>query len=820
MDTVINTEYVSHVGKLRELAKTNDKYKGYNDVELMYLEHHEGYEGAKILLSTGKSKFGSEAAIDKSINRMRDYQAKLNKSVAINNQVADNKQKQEIKGDLMTVGEQLDKEATSKVNASLNLKYNKLSFGDKVADSYKRGGFFKVLTDALPFTDADATPTEVKAAKLDIIAKSPKYQGLVKSEDDLAQLTNGYGYKKAAEVEKIANKINDDIKSDINTDAGIFDYFSGEKYYKKNGKEYVNVSLGKFGDIFVEGIDRSKTEVELSKLMSLKEHPAITPKMSVQDKQELNNALLRAQSDYSKADILRKDHFGTKTQDFLEYNSKVYNNKVNGLTAKYGSKENIDPNDPELKELQDIEANFNKSLDNFKNQDVKYKMASEFEATKQNIINNYDKDIKAMTGWQRFLHKSDRLLNELPEYTNDSFLGLGKVIGTGIDAGLNTDIATTSLIEDAYAAKTIRSTAETNAGLIETAYLGNDVYAKYQNGKHIGFVDSDFYDISLPEAENKRLSTLAEKVTPADISTSINWSAINEGVRTGIADFAPLLIGGAGITTVMKGTGAKVARNKALSKVGQSMINLADNKYFTTLASTFGGFAGKVTKGAIEEGGLINADEIFIAGVSKTALEAAIEAINPIEGKILTGKIFDTGAINVKAFAKMVSDKGFVPSLKDISKVLSSNLLQQGISEGAEEFIASLSEPLILNNILNNVIDTNFSTDVNLRDVAEATLIGSLSGLALGAGTNIRYAGGLRANIVRDAVRTSLQNETFFNKTLDNLKNQQLEDIEKSNSETKTEDAKNVTDNYNHVKAVYDQAKNDAAFTFKESVKG
>ena len=820
MDHVINNEYTSHLPTLRELAKNNDKYKNYNDNELMYLEHHEGLKGAKHLLTTGESLFGSIPAIDKAITKMRNYQGKLDRSIAADVQVADSKQKKEIKGDLMTVGEQLEKEALTKTNAKLNLEYNQLGFGDKIASAYKRGGLFKVLSDALPFTDADATPTEVKAAKLDIVASNPKYKELVKSEEDLSKLLNNYNYKRDQEVEKLASKINDDIKSDINTDAGIFDYFSGEKYYKKNGKEYVNVSLGKFGDIFVEGIDRSKTEVELSKLMSLKEHPAITPNMSVQDKQELNNALLRAQSDYAKADILRQDHYGTKTQDYLEFTNKSYRNKLAGLTTKYNGIDNIDPNDPEFKDLERLQDEFNKSLENFKAQPLKYKLASEHEAVKNNIIKNYDKDIKAMTGWDRFLHKSDRLLNELPEYTNDSFIGLGKVIGTGIDAGLNTDIATTSLIEDAYAAKTIRSTAETNAGLIETAYLGNDVYAKFQNGVHIGFVDSDFYDINLPEEEAKRLSTIAKRLTPADISTSFNWKAINEGIRTGIMDFAPLLIGGAGIVNVTKGIGGKAARNKILSKVGQSMINLADNQYFTTLASTFGGFAGKVTKGAIEEGGLIDAGDIFVTGVTKTALEAAIEMINPIEGKILTGNIFNSKTFNVKQFASMVANKGFVPSIGDLAKITSKNLLAQGVSEGVEELAASLTEPLVLNNILNNVIDTNFSTDVNLRDVAEATLIGSLSGLALGAGTNIRYAGGLRANIVRDAVRTSLQNETFFNKTLDNLKNQQLEDIEKSNSETKTEDAKNVTDNYNHVKAVYDQAKNDAAFVFKKSVKG
>ena len=124
MDHVINNEYTSHLPTLRELAKNNDKYKNYNDNELMYLEHHEGLKGAKHLLTTGESLFGSIPAIDKAITKMRNYQGKLDRSVAADVQVADNKQKKEIKGDLMAVGEQLDKEATSKVNASLDLKYN------------------------------------------------------------------------------------------------------------------------------------------------------------------------------------------------------------------------------------------------------------------------------------------------------------------------------------------------------------------------------------------------------------------------------------------------------------------------------------------------------------------------------------------------------------------------------------------------------------------------------------------------------------------------------------------------------------------------
>lgn len=140
--------------------------------------------------------------------------------------------------------------------------------------------------------------------------------------------------------------------------------------------------------------------------------------------------------------------------------------------------------------------------------------------------------------------------------------------------------------------------------------------------------------------------------------------------------------------------------------------------------------------GAIKEGGLVDSGDIFLATTAKVGLEAVIEAYNPMGGSLFTDKLFSSlSKQQVKQLSKIISEEGVFKALPIISRQFRKEILENGLGEGMEEILATVIEPTVVNNILNNTIGTAYDTNFSMKDVAESALVGMAYRLCYGWNT-------------------------------------------------------------------------------------
>lgn len=783
-----NQEYLKNLPELRQRA--NAIGANFSDEELIYLNHHSGLGGARNYLEgkyvadhaglEGRLMYGREKGFTKALEKQ---QAQL-----INTQL----------GQDQAAAKALDQEAVDIVEKKNKEKYSKLNLWEKGMESINRKGVWGSLVDlgvgafnsnvTVEQLSLYPTDTEKKEAKKQLL-HTDKYRNLWNTKEDVAKLLDGSVSKDPKEHLKIANDLQKDLQEDINTNAGIFDAFSGHDYKTENGVEMVN--LTPLNPLLQKTQGLPDVWVPLDQVKNLTTHPLADKITSTTGKRLLNEKLNSIQADLTKRDRYIKENIVDKEVDFVNVLENSIKNIQQKLESKYPKNQQgqleIDPRDPlAIRYQQEIEQ-YNTTVEGLKQYDPEVKMDMLFNTNRKARVQALDNDYKNLEWYEKagnaILYRSADLAKKaynLPRST-------GQFAQAATNLVFDTNFGATEQISDAYDDDKLQTSAASKA-VRKVFQLEDGRKIEYDShGSLVGLLDNNDYSIDISKEELQQL----EKSVGASYLKSemdINSGGVASGVGELVTDLPLMFVGSGVISGALKilANTSTIGRYAAIAKTANS---LAASDRLRSFTGAYAAFYDQITEGAIKEGGLTTGREIAASGILKTALEATIDAmINPIEGKLLSGKLWDNlSKAQVKEFTKRAL-AGEPPStiVQDIVKQSSRAFTKQSALEGAktllntavqggaeslEEVVAAIAEPEIVNRILNNWLDVNYNTNANIQEISEGALVGFAGGLAMGGVMNILQNNSYdtKDTILRNSIRASLQHSDLFNSTLTDL---------------------------------------------------
>lgn len=796
--------YMSNLPSVKKLAEENGVK--LHDEELVYLMHHHGIAGAKDYLKGIESKYaGADDEFNQAIVKLRNNPD----GVLATNPVGGDNPKVKAKTE-QKAAKQTDDEYLSRLRGEYNVDLNK---------ALKEAPPKKVSGRVSPKTNKVTVGRDDRAIKLQLL-QSDKYAPLVDTPEKLQRMLDPEYDATVSFTTKAANKIASNLEKDANNASNSFLETIGGGYdIRKDKSGNVIVNLNPYNDVtnlnypFAGTTTNKPMYYTKEEILRMDEHPDITKaknsntKMSSYSRQALQQYLLDVKAELTKSDRMLQKLESSKQQEFLNYLSPVLENVQNQLESKYGKLDEVTADsgilkDPLYAQYQEYADRYNKTLGDFNAETPRKKIIGMYNSSTRAIEDKYDQDMHSVDDLvlKSIAVKGGRMVGELPEKLGDVVTGLPRLAGVGVDALTGSDLATTSVVSSSLNAKKLRGSNETGSIFTRIHKTNDNLYAEYDDqGEIVSFKDKDGYTISYPgDPVFEDLVKEEIKINPngdtVSARTVFGYTTMFEGIREGVTDMAPIIAGGA-ISKVGTAALSKLAA-KRLSRVSNGLARLANNDRFLTIAGSYMGFTQKIMDGAIESGGVNSSTDIFATTALKTGLEAAIEALNPLEGMTITGKLFN------KLNARQVNDLVRLSHSQPISQILPKflrysgatlkDIAKSGAMEGIEEVAASVLEPL-LNAGLNNALNTKYSTDISLDEAIEAGLIGAGTGMIFSAGPAF-ISNASKSN--SQTLRSVVKNPELFNKLFNGLVETETARINESNlsSEQKALDIQSLND--------------------------
>lgn len=743
----------------------------------------------------------------------------------------------------ISLDQELTTRSTELANKKINEQYSKMGTTDKLYTTFARKGIWGSITDMFDgngFGAKTATPEEINAAKLDLISTDPKYKELwINSEEGLDKLLGGDGYKSSKDHLDIANRLEKNLKEDIATDSGFFDALDSHAYKTENGVQMVN--LKPFGAGLVGEADDLWYPIDEVKKMTT--HPLATSSKTTAVKRFLNEKVNSVQADLAKAERYRVDNIVNKGNNYRNALEKSLISLEKQLSTIYpkgkDGKMVVDPNDPLFRQYEREAELYNQSIEKLKQYDPDVKVATLFDQNRKARIFALDDDYKN-------LNLGEKLANGLLYLTKDATSKLsniprsiGQFIGGGIDAAAGTDLATTSQISDAYNDNILTPSSSSKA-VRKTFELPDGRKLEYSpQGELIGLLDNNDYSIDISKEDLAKIAS-NNKASYEKASLDANFGGVGSGISDLLSDLPVMAVGSGWVAKALGGLGKSGLAAK-YTGIGRLANGLANSDRMRTFSGSYAAFYDKITEGAIKEGGLTSASQIFGSGFLKTGLESVIESVNSIEGKILSGKVWDSlSTAQVKKFTERVLAgeaidgvlREIVDTAKDSfkgirAKNVGSTLFDtgvQGIAESLEEVGAAILEPELVNRILNNWLDTSYNTNANLEEISEGALVGFAGGFLLGGlGAAVgSYSSNTKDAILNNSIRASLQHKDLFKSTVSDLfeaKKAEITQQYQNQPEELTKNLDTLQKAYNKVLKTHQDASSilDSRSIFKES---
>lgn len=837
-----NTEYLNELPELRQIASQNDL--NLSDEELVYLRHHSGLGGARRYLS---GRYVSDhAGLENRLLYGRQ------KGFTTPTQTKNSQQESQINLADSPVQE-LNAESKDVADKKVKEQYSKLGFWDKFTTTVGRKGITSLFSDLYSsITEGDAskmdatkaTNSEIMAAKQDLL-NTPKYKNLWNTVDDVEKLLQGTNYKTHEEHKAVADMLEKRRKEDAAEDWGLLDGLDGQYYKTENGKELVN--LKPFVGGFIGTAEDVWVPVENVKTMTT--HPSIDGSKTTFQKNILNEKLNSAQADIAKRERYIKENIVDRDNNFVSVLGVRIKNTEKELETKYPKnkegKMEVDPNDPVFMQYQKDVDNYNAKLDNMKQYEPDTKIALLFDQNKKARVRALESDYKNLNGYEKAGNELATLVSRGIRKLYNVPRSAGQFAGSLVDTAFDTNIATDSQISDAYDDNEIKRTSSQKS-VRKIFKLPDDRKLEYKpDGSLGGLLDNNNNTL---DASNDDLQKLA-KDNNASYDKSkyeVGWDGVLSGIEDLITDLPIMMIGSNAMAKALQEF-AKTGIAAKFAGLGRTANVLAESERMHSFVGAYSGFYDKITEGAIREGGLTTGREIGVAGTLKTSLEAVVEMINPIEGKILSGKIWDNlSTAQIKNFTKRIlNGEATHEVIKDLVKQSAGAFSKQslkaigagvvdtavsGIGESLEEVVSAVFEPGMVNKILNNWLDTTYNTNANLQEISEGALVGFAGGFLLGGFSNVlpsaasllKLTGGTRDAVLNNSIRASLQHRDLFSSNLKNLfENKKVEVSEQYVSDPqKLEESLNALEKgYNRVAQVHKDALGivDSRGVFKES---
>lgn len=723
----------------------------------------------------------------------------------------------------------INNDAIKLANTRNKEKLDKLPYLKRLAYDWERRSIVSDILDGNGYGMYQATKSEIEAAKLELV-QSGKY-GKFKNAEELAVVLDPNYKEKINKTVAAADKVQQNLEEDFNTDAGLFDTnpFGDNRGYRIDGR-----TGQKQADIMPtlwSGDDIGQYWMGVDKLMTLTEHPLITKnpkKYNHREQKELNQHLRDIQADISKPQQIKKEATTGYINNYLQYAQSRATALEKELTSKYGNLEKLSEEakikiqqDPLFQEYYEIGDGYAKEFANLENKSANFKLAEANDYLEKTFNKKEDENYKKNYATLGFLEKS---LQNVASFTKDAVTGVmhmpgdvGILAGTGIDAIAGTDLGTTRSIASAYNADKISTTAIKEGVIPLSVKLDteDEIYAIYNDKNEIErFTDGNYFTITddkNSETFKKLLAEEKKSVNSGKPSWGFNTDAFLHSVREPMVDMVLLILGGGAARTLTTKIASVVGKT---SRLGNTLIKAANSDRFLTFAGSFAGFSGKMMDGAIKEGGLVDSGDIFLATTAKVGLEAAIESFNPLGGRLFTDKLFSSlSKQQVKQLSKIISEEGVFKALPIIGRQFRKEILENGLGESMEEILATIIEPSVVNSILNNTIGTTYDTNFSIKDVAESALVGMASGFAMGGilegGPTALSALNNKSGVINESLRAALQNKQIFDKIIEENKNKELQNASDS-------DIEKITAKYDTIKKVMDNAASYSEKVFKE----
>ena len=758
---LVETQYKPHLNTLRKIAR--NKGLDYNDTELMYIEHHEGYEGAKTFLLSGNSKFGSESTIAKQIKNGRDYF----KQTGTNDQII-----QSSIGN-STPKEQIIKTLDQKVEKIYKDKSKQASLYMWGADT-KEGVRKKVYEEA--FANGELNPNDF-------------------TEKDFTELFGEKDY--VSNRKRLAEKAKNNLDRQLK-DQGLFEGLGdlAARYNPilakkgtldtKNGK--INIGLG----TSLPGGNTFSMYFTPEQIMKLESHP-----LGGNDPNSRENLHLRnIQSIIAESDNLNKlaDSNGLehKLKATVDYKNNLKNKIINkGYKTQFKefekllqsedqseeSKQKLQGLYQELSALPEFEQYYKsiEELGKMKSQfdalDNKYVRAKAYNVLENSRHIKNDKYRRSLSNSATIIKNFEDVFFNTGKKLVDMPFDLAKFGGNlveGIAQGKLGSNVTDQLIRESEREVTEIKTSKEEDGILTNKVKfekdGKTFYGKVNDkGEVEEIYDADGYKVNfLLDSSRQNAINLAKKqYDKYGSELEFNWTALGSGVKDTAPDLINMFLAGGFIRTGASALASGTSRLARLAKI-------ATTPRILEASSVIPVFAAQTAKSNIRDGKLATPGEIAISTSKDLALEAISESIfeGPI-GKLLGDKVTKETFLNItKSRTKDLVDNLITGKLskiqfaKEFGKSFKELLVDMG-GEGIEETFTDIAKPLT-DDLLNGLLDTSFDTELpSLEELGSTFLVGAAAGGLMGG---VNFAGNvsnIKTNVqeyYKDLLKSSIAN--------------------------------------------------------------
>lgn len=753
---LVETQYKPHLPVLRQIAK--NKGLNYNDTELMYIEHHEGFGGAKTFLLSGNSQFGSENKIANRLKEGKDYFKNTGStSESIQQSIGNVQPKQQI---LKTLDQKVEKIYKDKSKqASLYLWK---------ADT-KEGVRKKVYDEA--FANGDLNPNDFTEQEFNELYGEKDYTS---SRKRLAQ--------------KSKERLNKQLK-----DQGLFESLGDvvARYNPaltpngtldtKNGK--INIGLG----TPLTGKPSPVLYATPDEIMKLKYHP-----LGGNDPNSRENLHLRnIQSIISESDRFNKlaDSNGLehKLKATVDYKNNL-KNKIIGKGFKAQFKEfesliqNSEPSEEQTKKLQGLYQELSsvpefeqyyksiEELGKMKSQfdaiDNKYVRAKAFESLENSRHIDNDKYRRSLSGAAVALKTFEDVIittgKKALNMPTDVLKFTGNFVEGAAQGKLGTNITDRLITEAESDIQAIKSSKEQDGILTNKVRFeknGKVFYGKLNDKNQVEDIyDDEGYKVnfSTDATKQKDLNLAQNQYDKYGSETDFNWTALGSGVK----DTAPDLINMLLVGGIIKSGASVLARGSTrfarLSKLATSPRILEASTIIPT-------FAAQTAKGNIKEGKLSTPGEIAFSTSKDLALEMVAESLfaGPI-GKLMGDKVTKETLLTLtKNKTKDLIDNLITGKLSKVqfAKEFGKAIKELGVDMlggGVEEVFADIAKPLT-DDLLNGLLDTSFDTELpTIEELGSTFLVGAAAEGLMGGVNFVGNTANIKTN-VQDYYKNLLQ---------------------------------------------------------------
>jgi hypothetical protein len=753
---LVETQYKPHLPVLRQIAK--NKGLNYNDTELMYIEHHEGFGGAKTFLLSGNSQSGSENILAQQIKNGKEYfKATGSTDETIQQSIGNIKPKQQV---LKTLDQKVEKIYKDK---------NKQASLYMWAADTKEGVRKKVYDEA--FANGDLNPNDF-------------------TEQEFNEL---YGEKDyTSNRKKLADKSKERLNKQLK-DEGLFESI-GDAFARynpiltpkgtldtKNGT--INIALG----TPIVGKPSPVLYATPDEIMKLKFHP-----MGGNDPNSRENLHLRnIQSIISESDRLNKlaDSNGLehKLKATVDYKDNLKNKIINkGYKSQFKEFESLlqsqDQSEENKQKLQGLYQELSavpefeqyyksvEELGKMKSQfdaiDNKYVRAKAFESLENSRHIDNDKYRRSLSGAAAILKTFEDVIittgKKAINMPTDVLKFAGNLIEGAAQGKLGTNITDRLITEAESDIQAIKSSKEQDGVLTNKVRFernGKVFYGKLNDKNQVEDIyDDEGYKVnfSTVATKQKALNLAQNQYDKYGSETDFNWTALGSGVKDTAPDLINMvLVGG----IIKSGTSALASGSTRLSRLGK----LATNPRILEASTVIPTFAAQTARSNIKEGKLATPGEIAISTSKDLALEMVAESLfaGPI-GKLMGDKVTKETLLTLtKNKTKDLIDNLITGKLSKVqfAKEFGKAVKELGVDmlgEGVEESFTDIAKPLT-DDLLNGLLDTSFDTELpTIEELGSTFLVGAAAGGLMGGVNFVGNTANIKTN-VQDYYKNLLQ---------------------------------------------------------------